>query len=172
MVNGTIKNKSKIGWLNISLLLICPIIIWMLPFDTSQYRVSVNLKEVFLDNHYHYTNVLFSKFLGLSEGTTFFFYEKLEVKIQSFISFAYLYHYLNWFSKTTVIKWHKTISPKSGLVIGVLWVIMLSLFYFNYRIGFLIALIFSFLHLIMEFPLNIKSINTLLRKVRPLKKVD
>ena len=61
--------------------------------------------------------VVFSKYIGLSDGKTFFFYECMELKLMMFLSFIYLYHYLNWFSKTTVIKWHKNLNLKKQFVL-------------------------------------------------------
>lgn len=70
-----------------------------------------------------------------------------------FIAFAYTYHYLNWFSKTTVIKWHAV--PKMRLaVIVVLWIAAVGFYYWDYKIGFDILFLLSFLHVFLEFPLN------------------
>jgi hypothetical protein len=41
------------------------------------------------------------------QWTQFVYYSKTGVLLMRFIAFAYLYHYLNWFSKTEVIRWHK-----------------------------------------------------------------
>ena len=35
-------------------------------------------------------------------------------KVQAFLAFAYTYHYLNWFSKTLIIKWHQVAKKKFG----------------------------------------------------------
>lgn len=165
MASGTIRNRGRFGVLNLLLMFIAPVVIWVLPVSLGDYSVEPRLKGIFIDTHYHYTNVLFSKFLGLSDGTSFFFYEELELKMQRFISFAYLYHYLNWFSKTNVIYWHKAINKQSAILIGVSWIVMLVLFFQNYRLGFMVALLFSFIHLLMEFPLNIANFKFILRSI-------
>jgi hypothetical protein len=73
-----------------------------------------------------------------------------------FIAFAYTYHYLNWFSKTSVIKWH--LVPKKTLIITVLlWLFSISLYMFDYNLGLKALFFLSFLHVFLEFPLNIVS---------------
>ena len=72
------------------------------------------------------------------------------------IAFGYTYHYLNWFSKTSVIGWHKI--PKRNLIaVGAIWVASVFLYWLNYQIGLLALLFLSFLHVFLEFPLNYHS---------------
>ncbi len=75
------------------------------------------------------------------------------IAFMRFIAFAYTYHYLNWFSKTTVIKWHAV--PKIRLaVIVALWIGSVALYFYNYKLGFDVLFLLSFLHVFLEFPLN------------------
>jgi len=75
------------------------------------------------------------------------------IAFMRFIAFAYTYHYLNWFSKTTVIKWHNV--PKVRLaVIVVLWIAAVGFYYYDYKLGFDVLFLLSFLHVFLEFPLN------------------
>jgi hypothetical protein len=75
------------------------------------------------------------------------------VTFMRFIAFAYTYHYLNWFSKTTVIKWHNV--PKLRLaVILVLWIAAVGFYYYDYKLGFHVLFLLSFMHVFLEFPLN------------------
>ena len=79
------------------------------------------------------------------------------VKVQIFIAFAYLYHYLNWFSKTTVIGWHKVISRKKLILLIGIWGVSVGLYFYNYLLGFSVLLLLSLLHVLLEFPLNVVS---------------
>jgi hypothetical protein len=158
ILSGALKTKTKWPFANIVALVVVPILIAFVPFDFTAYESSSFVKNIFLDMHFHHTNVLFSKFLGLSEGTSFYFYENLELRIQVFLSFAYIHHYLNWFVKTSIIGWHKSIDYKKGSYIIIIWIILVVLFLTNYKLGFYAALSLSFLHLILEFPINIRSI--------------
>ncbi len=77
-----------------------------------------------------------------------------------FLSFAYTYHYLNWFSKAEIIKWHKI--PKLRLAIIVtIYLAAIGLYLINYQLGFLALLFLSLLHVILEFPLNIYTFREL-----------
>ncbi|MFY7945159.1 MAG: hypothetical protein ACOVNZ_11280 [Crocinitomicaceae bacterium] len=85
------------------------------------------------------------------------FFSTIGIMLMRFIAFAYMYHYLNWFSKTEVIKWHKV--PKVRLIaIVVIW-LAASIFYaYDYSLGLSLLFFLSFTHVLLEFPLNIFSI--------------
>ena len=164
MLYGAKKAKSTYGYIAVTLLLIVPIAFVYIKLAEGGYVFPDDMKSVYLSNNFHVTPVIFSKYLGLSDGTTFFFYENMELRIMMFISFIYLYHYLNWFSKTTTIKWHKSLSLYRTIIILGVWFIMLTIFYVNFRLGFLLSLFLSILHVILEFPLNIMSIKGILKR--------
>ena len=73
-----------------------------------------------------------------------------------FIAFAYTYHYLNWFSKTSIIKWHLVERKYLILTLGI-WVLALALYASDYRTGLKFLFFLSFLHVFLEFPLNWKT---------------
>jgi hypothetical protein len=75
------------------------------------------------------------------------------VAFMRFIAFAYTYHYLNWFSKTTVIKWHKIPKVRMGVILF-LWIASAAFYIYDYKIGFHVLFFLSFLHVFLEFPLN------------------
>ena len=78
---------------------------------------------------------------------------KIGVAFMRFIAFAYTYHYLNWFSKTTVIKWHE-IPKKRMAAIVILWIASVGFYYYDYKLGFDVLFLLSFMHVFLEFPLN------------------
>jgi hypothetical protein len=69
------------------------------------------------------------------------------------ITFAYTYHYLNWFSKTSVIQWHN-ISRARFAGIAVLWLGSIAAYLHDYRLGLRWLFFLSFTHVFLEFPLN------------------
>lgn len=83
--------------------------------------------------------------------------------VMRFIAFAYTYHYLNWFSKTSVIKWHEVPRLRAAAIV-VLWLAAVGIFAYDYRTGISVLYALSLLHVMLEFPLNHK---TLLAIVRP-----
>jgi len=83
-------------------------------------------------------------------------------RVMQLIAFAYTYHYFNWFSKTSIIRWHE-VSKKRGVVILLAWVISIALYKFDYRVGFSVLYVLSVMHVLLEFPLNHVAIHGLLR---------
>lgn len=85
------------------------------------------------------------------------FFSTVGIMLMRFIAFAYMYHYLNWFSKTEVIRWHKI--PKIRFaVILVIWAIASAFYAYDYSLGLSLLFFLSFTHVLLEFPLNIVSI--------------
>jgi hypothetical protein len=78
------------------------------------------------------------------------------IMLTRFIAFAYTYHYLNWFSKTSIIQWHKVPAANLSIVL-LLWAVSVGLYAYNYFIGFTALLFLSFMHVFVEFPLNWQS---------------
>lgn len=87
------------------------------------------------------------------------------VLVTRVLALAYLYHYLNWFSKVEVIGWAR-VSPTRGAIILALWVFAVGFYFVDYALGFVLLLTLSFLHVVLEFPLNhrsVREIGSLLR---------
>jgi hypothetical protein len=85
------------------------------------------------------------------------FFSTIGIMLMRFIAFAYLYHYLNWFSKTEVIRWHKVPKIRFAAVI-ILWLLACGAYAYDYSIGLNFLFFLSFTHVLLEFPLNIVSI--------------
>jgi hypothetical protein len=76
--------------------------------------------------------------------------------VMRLIAFAYTYHYLNWFSKTSIIGWHHI--PRSRAVaIVIAWVAAVCLYAVNFAAGTAVLYAASLLHVLLEFPLNIQT---------------
>lgn len=71
-----------------------------------------------------------------------------------FLSFAYTYHYLNWFSKTKIIKWHQIPRGRWAAIVF-LYLVSIGIYLYDYATGFLVLLFLSILHVVLEFPLNV-----------------
>jgi hypothetical protein len=83
----------------------------------------------------------------------YFYKNPTMLAIMAFIGFAYMYHYFNWFSKTSVIQWHNM--PRSRFIgIILLWVLSVGLYAYDYAVGLKWLFFLSFSHVILEFPLN------------------
>lgn len=88
---------------------------------------------------------------------SFVFFSEIGIMLMRFIAFAYLYHYLNWFSKTEIIRWHKVPKARFAAVI-LLWLAACGAYAYSYEVGLSFLFFLSFTHVLLEFPLNIVSI--------------
>ena len=75
-----------------------------------------------------------------------------------FIAFVYTYHYLNWFSKTSVIGWKEALNRRSTLLILIIWLGSIGVYLYDYQTGLTALFFLSFLHVLLEFPLNVITI--------------
>ncbi|MEO1212508.1 MAG: hypothetical protein AAFY45_03210 [Bacteroidota bacterium] len=157
MLFGAIKSRSTPAYISVVLILMAPFFISIIEINPKSYIFSERIKSTFLDNNFHVLITKLSAFLGLSDGKSFYFYSKLELKFQIFLAFAYTYHYLNWFSKTSVIGWHKRVSTSRAISIISIWLISIGLYTYDYTLGFILLMSLSMLHVLLEFPLNILS---------------
>jgi hypothetical protein len=81
------------------------------------------------------------------------------------MGFAYAYHYLNWFSKTRIINWHKVSRARlSG--IAVVYLVALALYAYDYYWGFVALMTLSFAHVMLELPLNFRTAYGIVGEVR------
>lgn len=149
--NGVRKNPEKSGVLFAGLYLTVPILCFVLPNSwsvepTQWAQTNYGLFFAALN-----TTVL--DVFGLSVNTAEVFSHPLSVDLSRFIAVAYTYHYLNWFSKPTVIQWHK-INAQRWCVIVLVWAGTIGLYWYNYVLGFVVLLALSFAHVVLEFPLN------------------
>jgi hypothetical protein len=72
-------------------------------------------------------------------------------------AFVYLFHYLNWFSKVDLLAWHK-LPARTWVFITTVYVVSVSLYAWNFAIGFLAANFLSLLHVLLEFPLDWRAL--------------
>jgi hypothetical protein len=83
-----------------------------------------------------------------------------DARITGLLSFVYTYHYLNWFVKADVVRW--TAVPKPRLAaIAALSVAATGLYFYNYAYGFMVLLLLSLAHVLLEFPLDSLAIRQL-----------
>jgi hypothetical protein len=164
MLYGAIKNKSRYGYVSVLCMLLVIIIISMANINPDDYRVSDQVLANFFMSKMQLVIAASAQLLGsVQEGDKMSIYSTLMIKIQIFIAFAYTYHYLNWFSKTSIIKWHQ-ISKTQSTTILTFWFLSIALYLYDYKTGLAVLLFLSFLHVILEFPLNYISIKGIFRK--------
>lgn len=160
MLSGVLKNKNTSGWVAFICFLVASFIFFILPFYNQNYHISNTAQTMY----YEYTvlNKKFSDFFHFGQFNQMddIFKSKEGVIIMQFIAFSYTYHYLNWFTKTSVIKWHEVSYLRMFFIISC-YISVLGLIYFNRNLGISVLTLLSILHLIGEFPLNAHSFKAL-----------
>ena len=167
LAGGALKQKLFSGYLSVGVFIACTVIFFLIvPRDLP--TVSNELKHMF--DKFRMMNKALMYVFGMNDYKTVkdIWIQKEETiynspyafAVMRFIAFAYCYHYLNWFSKTSVIKWHD-VSKTRMLLIIFLWIVSVGLYAWNYNVGFYALFILSMLHVFFEFPLNLISIKNL-----------
>lgn len=83
----------------------------------------------------------------------YLYQDPVALALMSFIAFAYTYHYLNWFSKTSIIRWHEVSRGRAAAIVS-LWLASIVLYGVDYSSGFKWLFFLSFAHVLLEFPLD------------------
>ena len=147
---GATKSNSRSGVISAIVFVICAVI--ALVADIPSVVPTSAMRDMY--GSFAQLNVLLGRFLGRSETS-----------VMRFIAFAYTYHYLNWFSKTSVIGWHE-ISRRRAVAIVATWLGAIAIYAYSFRAGFAVFYVLSALHVMLEFPLNHQSIAGLARELR------
>lgn len=171
MFYGVLKNKSFSGYLSVIALVLIASSFFIIKAPGLQYQVSVYVAESY--DLFSLLNNYLIDFFGLTTNSddfdTIVYETNAGFIVMRFIAFAYTYHYLNWFSKTSVIQWHKV--PKKTLIITLaLWIFSVAIYMIDYSIGLKALYFLSFLHVFLEFPLNITSFQGVFKSFLPVKK--
>ena len=146
---GASRSESKLGKVSVGFLMLAALT-FFLPVSTDTILDNyVEKNIVHLDNIFNYVVETFN--FQLNETIA---------KMAGFVAFAYTYHYLNWFSKTGIIQWHK-ITAKRALVLFSLYIFSIGLYMYDYAVGFAVLLGLSLAHVVLEFPLNARTIGGL-----------
>lgn len=161
MAYGAKKAKSTPGFVAVGIAMLIPAVIAGIDVPEGTFQFSASTLQTFEDSGLHSLPAHTAQFFGWSDNLIFNVSGGMEMKLMTFISFIYLYHYLNWFSKTSLIQWHKTLTWQRSLIIAATWIVLLATMYFHFKLGLIIAIFFSTVHVILEFPLNLVSIKGL-----------
>jgi len=156
MLYGVLKERSWAGLISIITLIACSIIIIVVQPGNLFYTVSDYSQKSY--TQFGELNYRLINFFNMDQLTNIkqIFTTNAGFVIMRFIAFAYTYHYLNWFSKTSVIKWHMVPKKVLAATIGA-WLISISLYIYDYNLGLQVLFFLSFLHVFLEFPLNVVS---------------
>lgn len=159
MLSGYYRSPDVYGLVTIVLLLSVPFLIYFLPVESPALSGSSS-EKVFNTTGFRLVN---SQLVFLFKGNIPD--AVMVLKVQIFIAFAYTYHYLNWFVKTSVIGWAKALGPKKTVLVSAIWILSIALYLYNYQTGLTVLFVLSMLHVLAEFPLNALSVRTVFQKM-------
>jgi hypothetical protein len=155
---GALRGRSASGYASLAVFVACAALPFLLP--AGRYTASGWARASYGDNFSSLSQLLLHDVFGLgmaSVGRLDIFSDGASVRLMRFIAFAYTYHYLNWFSKTSVIGWLDV--PRARLAaVGAVWAASLGLYAWSYTAGLRWLFALSFAHVLLEFPLNHRSI--------------
>lgn len=158
---GALKSKSFWGIASLMVFITCGWAMFFLGTDwsgfitdygKSRYEIFRNVNDLIL---YYWDPQHFQTLRA--DGNSYLFSSAASIALTRFIAFAYTYHYLNWFSKTRVIKWHETGKTQWAIIISV-WVLSVGMYLYDYKTGLKLLYVLSMLHVFLEFPLNFRTI--------------
>lgn len=163
---GALKTKSASGIISFVVFILCAVVCFVYIPENFGMAVTEYGKKAY--SYFQLLNISLYNVFGygtISTSDDALYYAPNALAIMRFIAFAYTYHYLNWFSKTTVIKWNE-ISKQRMIIILLLWVLSVVLYAFSYKIGFYALFLLSMLHVFFEFPLNHQTFIGIGKEVR------
>jgi hypothetical protein len=194
MLFGALKSRSISGIWSVVVFVICPLLLFYLFADKTGFQVTSYGKTAYGnafsgDGFFGLNQEILGKFLNKNipavptsittdeqyrifynqEWSKLVFHSQTGIIVTRFIAFAYMYHYLNWFSKTEIIRWHKV--PRTRFIaVLFIWIVSLALYAYNYKVGLQWLFFLSFTHVLLEFPLNFVSIVGIGKELRAITK--
>ena len=148
---GALKGRSLSGILSLAVFLLCAVSFFI--YAPAGHAAGNYVQQSY--RSFTALNVELLKLFRLGSGSNSsdVYQSQGGLMIMRLIAFAYTYHYLNWFSKTSIIKWHEV--PKSRTIaIVAIWLGALAIYAYNYDTGMAVLYFMSILHVMLEFPLN------------------
>ncbi len=145
---GTLSNQSIAGWFSLVVFVLCGACFFVFDIPNGGYGATEYIRTTM--GRLVAIPQEFIRLFGLSPE-----WDSV-VNVMRFIAFAYTYHYLNWFSKTKVIRWHE-ISRRRYLSIALLYLLSLTIYAINYQWGISALFFLSLIHVFLEFPLNYRT---------------
>lgn len=159
ILSGFLKTKNK--WSLVTLMVFLLTSIFLLNFNWNNSILEENILSKY--QSFEKLNQTLLSIFGEENATKqSIYFSHFGIKLMQFIAFAYTYHYLNWFSKTSIIQWHKTTKVKIVTII-IIWILSVLLYLYDYKTGLYWLYLLSLTHVILEFPLDITSVKNLLK---------
>jgi hypothetical protein len=159
---GALKERSCSGLLSLAVFIACAASFFL-------YAPGSHVPAGFVTQSYRSFNGLNAELLkifhlGSGTSTGEIYESRGGLMVMRLIAFAYTYHYLNWFSKTSIIKWHEVPKSRTIMIVAV-WLAALGIYAYDYDTGMAVLYFMSILHVMLEFPLNHRTFSAIGKQV-------
>ncbi len=150
---GALKSRSRSGVLSLLVFLLCAVSFFVYVPGAFASTVGDYVRHSY--GSFQTLNAELIKLFHLGTGTSLaeIYDSTAGLTVMRLIAFGYTYHYLNWFSKTSIIKWHEVSRSRAAVIVGG-WLGSLAIYGYSYDMGFVALYFLSVLHVMLEFPLN------------------
>jgi hypothetical protein len=156
---GALKSRSRSGLISLGVFAACAVGSFVIAAPAIM--PSPSIRSVY--EGFEQLNLVLLRFFGHGARDV---YGASALGVMRLIAFAYTYHYLNWFSKTSIIRWHE-VSRRRAIGIIAAWLAGIALYAYDYRVGFAVFYVLSIAHVMLEFPLNHQTIVGIVQMMRP-----
>jgi hypothetical protein len=150
---GALKSRSRSGAVSLIVFLLCAVSFFVYVPAALGSTVGEYVRHSY--GSFQTLNAELIKLFHLGTGASLreIYESTAGLTVMRLIAYAYTYHYLNWFSKTSIIKWHEISRGRTALIVGG-WLSSLAVYAYNYDTGMIALYFLSVLHVMLEFPLN------------------
>jgi hypothetical protein len=159
ILHGAMRSRSRASLVSLAVLVLCTASFFV--FVPMASAPPESLRHVY--SFFEPLNIQLAALFHLPQASIY--ESSTGVAIMRFIAFAYTYHYLNWFSKTSIIRWHDVPRSRAAALV-VLWLAAVALYFVDYSVGLTVLYAGSLLHVLLEFPLDIQTFAGIGRELR------
>lgn len=156
ILGGALKERSKSGFFSLAVFLACGAAFFLYQPHGDRYFISASVRPK-MEYFMTLDGTIMAR-LGMNGFAK-------TLAVMGFMAYAYTYHYLNWFSKVELIRWHEIGRGRLALV-AALYALMLGLFAYDYDLGFAASTYLSLLHVVLEFPLDGRAAAGIISTIR------
>jgi hypothetical protein len=164
---GALKSRSRSGIVSVAVYAMCVAGIFLVA--PASPAVGDFVRQSYAP--FEILNAQLIQILGLGPGRALneIYASPAGATVMRLIAFAYTYHYLNWFTKTSVIGWNRISKARAAAIVA-LWLGAVALYAQNYLLGFVVLYSLSVLHVMLELPLNHQSFAGIGRELLALRR--
>ena len=151
LLHGALRSRSRWGMASVAVYAACIASFFL--FVPATALASDTVRQNY--QPFETLNMVLIGLFGLGPGSALreIYETPAGAAVMRLIAFAYTYHYLNWFTKTSVIGWNRIPRARAAAIVA-LWLAALAVYAWDYLVGFVVLYSLSVLHVMLELPLN------------------